>query len=755
MTFRCRRRSRGDKVLARHSKLALCGIAAPTVGFVAFGARPRQAAPAAPPREAVSDDGALADAKYAERPLEILEASHGRPGMGAGAFVAPLAVVPLVAAGLRRQRRRGVQLQATPYPEGKYDPDSAAEFWAERPLSVLTRAAELFSSSVGFGARLLLDRQLGKAEANEVTRARELTDLLTQLGPTFIKIGQALSIRADLLPVAYLKALTELQDRVPPVPTEQADAIMESELGQPIGQVFAEISPKPIASASLGQVYRARLRDGREVAVKVQRPGMTEVVALDLYLLRLGANPLSNLLSLLGPLRTDLLGLVDAWGLGFVGELDYLQEAANAEQFQAAISKTPLASVVCAPPIVREFSTRLVLTTEWILGERLEKSTAKDVTKLCSVAMNAYLTMLLELDVLHADPHPGNLLRMPDGKLCILDWGLITTVSKDRQITFIEHVAHLVSRDYEPLPDDLVKLGFVPEGQEQAIAQSEVVTVLARLYGQWTDGGGAAKINVNKFLSELQVLGSKYGSIFRVPPYFFYIARAFAVLEGIGLTNDPEYSIVSECLPYVSQRLLSDPSPRAAKALETFVYGRKSHDKQIDVSKVEYLVDGFSSFSTATGGLATGSLEREAGRVADQLAVLLLEEPAGKSGEPTPFQEILIQEIAKIIGAGARSSFASSPFGRSDSSPSWRGTLLPNDSDKKVLASAQRLSALAEPKMRAMLDDFRALPLEVQLRVAQQVGSRAWTYRGAAAKLGGRLMMSLMAQGLMRVRDTL
>jgi len=557
--------------------------------------------------------------------------------------------------------------------------------------------------------------------------------------------------------------LTELQDRVPPVPTKEADEILERELGKPIGEVFEEITPEPIASASLGQVYRARLRDGPEVAVKVQRPGMLEVIALDLHLLRLGAEPIKRILTLTSPLNTDIVGLIDAWGLGFVGELNYVQEAANAEQFESAIAKTPLAGVVCVPPVVNECTTTKVLTTEWIVGERLEQSTASDVTYLCSVAMNSYLTMLLELGVLHADPHPGNLLRKQDGTLCILDWGLVTEMDEGLQMTFIEHVAHLVSRDYEPVPNDLVKLGFVPEGMENDIQQSDVVSVLADIYGRWADGGGAAGVDVNKFLNELNGLSSRYGNLFRVPPYFFYIARAFAVLEGIGLTNNSTYSIVQECLPYISQRLLNDRSPRAAGALASFVYGRdKSQSgRLVDAGKIEYLADGFSSYSTSSGGLQDySSTAKQISRLTEQLTEIVLGgATGGEPSAPSPIQQIVIDELAKTLGASARQAFSSvgffpKPGESSAESPVWR-VLTPDDNDKRTLENVNRIAEIARPRVEQLLDSFRNLPTDDQLRVANEVASKLWASRAGAVSAGGRLVAKLASQSIMRVRENL
>ena len=156
------------------------------------------------------------------------------------------------------------------------------------------------------------------------------------------------------------------------------------------------------------------------------------------------------------------------------------------------MAKTPLAGAVFAPPIVKSASARRVLTTEWVIGERLELSPAADVDKLCSLAMNTYLTMLLDTGTLHCDPHPGNLLRTPDGRLCILDWGLVSEIRPDIQIYLIEHVAHLTSQDYRKVPADLVALGFVPEGKEAAIQDTDAVEVLTSVYAQFA--GGRARL---------------------------------------------------------------------------------------------------------------------------------------------------------------------------------------------------------------------------------------------------------------------
>ena len=224
----------------------------------------------------------------------------------------------------------------TPYPSGVYDKDTAAEYFKERPVLFFSRGAQIAMAALGFGVSVGLDLLMNKYDENEGKRADQATTILTELGPTFIKIGQSLSIRSDLLSPEYLRALTQLQDKVPEFSTETAMEIVKGELGRDVSSVYDNFD-RPIAAASLGQVYRARLKDGREVAVKVQRPNILERIAVDMHLIRESA-PLLKQLGAPG----DIEGLVDDWGYGFVNELDYRKEGENAEAFMESISKTPL-----------------------------------------------------------------------------------------------------------------------------------------------------------------------------------------------------------------------------------------------------------------------------------------------------------------------------------------------------------------------------------------------------------------------------
>ena len=285
------------------------------------------------------------------------------------------------------------------------------------------------------------------------------------------------------------------------------------------------------------------------------------------------------------------------------------------------------------------------------------------------------------------------------------------------------------------MPNDLVLLGFVPDGQEENIKSGESQKYIAETYTKLMSGGGAANIDVNAVFSDLQDLTSNYGALFQIPPYFAYIARAFGVLEGIGLSNRPDYAIISECLPYISQRLLTDPNPRTAGALNTFIFGagKDDEDRLVDAKRVKQLVQGFGSYTTATAGLASmggasggsarntllpapgsagakaaapvGELASTVDKVADQVFNLIITE------EATPLQGIVLEQLARVLNAGVRGSWKSlrDASGRLANGRSVLGTLIDplgifaesdlvslDSTDKRALAATQSLVQLLQ-----------------------------------------------------------
>jgi aarF domain-containing kinase len=285
-----------------------------------------------------------------------------------------------------------------------YNPTALRAFFSKRPTVVLQRILQLTSVGGGFAVKVALDQALGRIKKNpdlEVQRAAELRELITSLGPFFIKIGQALSIRPDVLSPRSMVELQKLCDKVPSFDSKIAFATIERELGKPVTELFAEITKEPVAAASLGQVYKATLRaTGQVVAVKVQRPAVLETVSLDLYLARelgLLARKIPALVD-----KLDAVALLDEFAYRFYQELDYNLECANGIRIKQDMAVLPM---VVIPGNFPKYTSRRVHTAEWIDGEKLSQSTAGDVSALVNLGVIAYLTQLLDRGFFHADPY--------------------------------------------------------------------------------------------------------------------------------------------------------------------------------------------------------------------------------------------------------------------------------------------------------------------------------------------------------------
>lgn len=322
-------------------------------------------------------------------------------------------------------------------------------------------------------------------------------------------------------------------------------------------------------------------------------------------------------------------------------------------------------------------------------------------------------------------------------------------------------MAHLTSADYAEIPRDLLQLGFIPKEKADLIDDSGIVEVLADIYGSWTKGGGAAAINVNEVVQQLQDLTEKKGNLFQIPPYFAYIAKSFSVLEGIGLSNDPKYSIINECLPYVSKRLLTDQSDRTGGALSTFIFGPQKNDESriIDYDRVEQLISGFGDYTTSASGASLGQ-EKTRTELIDDLVNQVLDLVATE--EETPLQTIFIEQLAKIISASSRSIFTEirersgvlpsgrtvlgtivDPFGLFRTSPVVRTNAL----DEKTIETTRNLIKLLSDQAEASgsatfnASDFSAT--EVQ-ELSSKLVRNVWVKRTRIAKTGNRLALKLL-----------
>jgi predicted unusual protein kinase regulating ubiquinone biosynthesis (AarF/ABC1/UbiB family) len=442
----------------------------------------------------------------------------------------------------------------------RYDAKAIARYYRFRPWLTLWRSLSVVWLFGAFILGLKQDEWFRQVEANKLRRAAQLRKILTRLGPTYIKVGQALSTRPDLVRKDFLDELVKLQDQLPPFSTDIAFGIIERELDRTIDETFSQISPQPIAAASLGQVYQARLHTGEEVAVKVQRPRLLPVLTLDLYLMRWAASWMSPWLPL--NLGHDLLLVVDEFGTKLFEEIDYQNEGKNAEKFAANFLGDPTVKV---PLIYWRYSSHHVLTLEWIHGSKLTdlqkiRESNLDQDTLIEIGVTAGLRQLLEFGFFHADPHPGNLFATPDGRMAYIDFGMMDQLEQEAKETLVDSVVHLINQDYEHLAQDFVKLGFLTSGTDIQPIIPALEEVLGNALGESVQDFNFKTIT-DKFSSLM------YEYPFRLPAKFALIIRSVVTQEGLALSLNPDFKIVDVAFPYVARRLLTGESPALRRRL--------------------------------------------------------------------------------------------------------------------------------------------------------------------------------------------
>ena len=431
----------------------------------------------------------------------------------------------------------------------RYDAEAIARYYRRRPWKAIWRAINILWLFIGFLVGLKSDDWFQQVEAHKLKRATQLRQILTRLGPTFIKVGQALSTRPDLVRKDFLEELVKLQDQLPPFPTPIAFAIIEQELDRSVSDAYSQISPLPIAAASLGQVYQARLHSGEEVAVKVQRPNLLPLLTLDLYLMRWAASWIAPWLPL--NLGHDLTLIVDEFGTKLFEEVDYLNEGRNAEKFAANFQDDPTVKV---PAIYWRYSNRHVLTLEWINGCKLTdldkiRESSLDSNALIEIGVTSGLRQLLEFGFFHADPHPGNLFATPAGRMAYIDFGMMDQLNQATKESLVDAVVHLINQDYEALARDFVNLGFLTPGTDIRPIIPALETVLGNALGS-----SVRNLNFKTITDQFSELMYEYP--FRLPAKFALIIRSLVTQEGLALSLNPDFKIVDVSYPYVARRLL-------------------------------------------------------------------------------------------------------------------------------------------------------------------------------------------------------
>lgn len=452
----------------------------------------------------------------------------------------------------------------------RYDPEAVARLYRGHPQQLLRRLWQTLAPIGTFLLAVLIDRLTGRLRQEDKVRerGRQLCELLTDLGPAFIKAGQAISTRPDLVPPVVLEELSALQDQLPPFSNTMAMACIAEDLGAPVEQLFSQLSQEPVSAASLGQVYKGRLPDGRAVAVKVQRPGLREQITLDLYIVRNIALWIKRYTRFV---RSDLVGLIDELGTRVFEEMDYIHEAENAERFASLHLHNQRIAV---PEIHRHLTNRRVLTMEWIEGIKLTqvkkvKALGLDPEDMINVGVNCSLEQLLEHGYFHADPHPGNLLALADGRIAYLDFGMMSEVKRSARTGLIQAVVHLVNKDFDQLAKDFVRLEFLT----QEVDLKPIVPAFAKVFSRALEGG-VSRMDFKAVTDDLS--GVMYRFPFQVPPYYALIIRSLLTLEGIALSINPKFKILGAAYPYFATRLLVDPDPELRNSLKEMVFSENT-----------------------------------------------------------------------------------------------------------------------------------------------------------------------------------
>jgi ubiquinone biosynthesis protein len=385
-------------------------------------------------------------------------------------------------------------------------------------------------------------RRAGKAR-RRAWLGQVVVDLFRELGATFIKVGQIMSTRPDLIPEHISHALAELQDHVGPFSFDAVIRTIEGDLRRPLASVYAEFAPVPLASASVSQVHKARLTDGRIVAVKVQRPNVVELCTFDLAVMRAGARLLNVIpsISTLAPVDT-----VEEFGRAVFAQLDFRIEARNNRRFRENFRNEPQ---VVFPEVIEALSTERILTMSFIEGTKIlsTPNTRSDPKRVARLGLATLMKMIFEDGFVHADLHPGNIFITPDDKLALLDLGLVGELDAPHRKGFARFFAAWAQRDGDAMAhimygmSESARLPRDPEAFERY--RAAIIEFVGRYWGH-----RLGEVQVGKVL--LDMLGILRRHRVRVNPSFTIVNIAIAVTEGIGKQLDPELDLMAAALPY-------------------------------------------------------------------------------------------------------------------------------------------------------------------------------------------------------------
>ncbi|MBI2996788.1 MAG: AarF/ABC1/UbiB kinase family protein [Candidatus Melainabacteria bacterium] len=383
-----------------------------------------------------------------------------------------------------------------------------------------------------------------KITKNNVNNPIYVKNTLLELGSTFIKIGQFLSSRTDLLPKDYIEALSELQDSLPPLPFEEVKSIVEKELQKPIKEIFSSFDETSMASASIGQVHKAKLLNNNEVAVKVQKPNLSSLFYEDLAILRCFALFFEKYTKI-GKDR-EWVGIIDEIGKTLFEEIDFIEEGRNADKFRKNLKYE---EKIYIPKVFWKYTTRKILTIEFVPGtkiidvKKLEENNL-DLKELALSLVKAYFKQFFEDGFYHADPHPGNIVVKEDGTIVFYDFGMVARLNKNIREELTDVLFNVIENDTDSLLNNLKKLELL----KKDVDVRSIKKVIEQAVYKYYDGAKLDSLDLNDMENELRILFKE--KPMKLPSKFTYTLRMTGTLEGVCRTLDPEFSLISAAKDY-------------------------------------------------------------------------------------------------------------------------------------------------------------------------------------------------------------
>lgn len=434
----------------------------------------------------------------------------------------------------------------------------------QRPLREIARARQVAQILVRYGLGWLADaaglgsfvRRARRRADHTLTTPQRMRMALEALGPTFIKLGQMLSTRPDLLPPEYIDEFQKLLDAAPAIPSQVIIARIEAELESPLSELYAWFDPEPLAAASIGQVHRARLLDGTPVVVKVRRPGVARLVNDDLDLLARQARVLERGSSLARDYRVSELVAEFAYGLR--QELDYLNEGRNADRFRKTLADDPRVKV---PLIFWELSTSRVLTMEEIEGIKFSdiealRAAGYDLVRIAREGTEIYLRQIFENGFFHADPHPGNLFMTRQDQYAFVDFGLVGTLTPTAKNDLVDLFLALIDGDPTVVTQSVLDMGAAPDTVDRRRLDRDAARLLTRYYDTPLE-----QVKLSELLNEVFALAFRHR--LRLPAELVTLARTLILLEGLAVSLDPNFVLVEAARPFARRLVAQRLAPRA------------------------------------------------------------------------------------------------------------------------------------------------------------------------------------------------